>query len=226
MNKQATHETDLDCAEFLVISRKYLELPPADSALQAKKPYSITHEQPRVYPMQFFPQINRSTMKHYRRLAKNLIFASGLGAFIAAPAFAEMSCDRMNGRGNQHEHHTKHMDEHHKVLHQVLKLTPAQEPGWQKLMESERPKAVANAAQPIDWSKMTAPERAEKMLELSKVRQEQMAEHVAALKAFYASLTPEQQKAFEDAHAAPRAGMGGMKKPMNAAPPEKAKDKT
>ena len=91
MNKQATHETDLDCAEFLVISRKYLELPPADSALQAKKPYSITHEQPRIYPMQFFPQINRSTMKHYRRLAKNLIFASGLGAFIAAPAFAEMS---------------------------------------------------------------------------------------------------------------------------------------
>jgi hypothetical protein len=116
------------------------------------------------------------------------------------------------------------MDEHHKVLHEALKLTPAQEPGWQKLMDSEHPKVAANAGQPIDWSKLTAPERAEKMLELAKVRQEQMAEHVAALKVFYASLTPEQQKAFEDAHAAPRAGVG-MKKPMNAAPSEKAKAK-
>ena len=132
-----------------------------------------------------------------------------------------MSCEGVSGRGNQHERHAKQMDQHHKILHEALKLTAAQEPGWQKLIDSEHPKAAANAGEAIDWSKLTAPERAEKMLELSKIRQEQMAEHVAALKVFYASLTSEQQKAFEDAHATPRAGMG-MKKPINA-PPEKAK---
>lgn len=224
MNGKSTDKTDFNDTEFLAISRQYFDLPLAVSTQPASRPQTMVHEQPRISPMQLIKPMNRNTMKHYRHLAKTLIFASGLGAFLAAPAFAEMSCEGMNGRGNQHEHHSKQMDEHHKVLHEALKLTPAQEPGWQKLMDSEHPKVVANAGQPIDWSKLTAPERAEKMLELAKVRQEQMAEHVAALKVFYASLTPEQQKAFEDAHAAPRAGVG-MKKPMNAAPPEKAKAK-
>lgn len=51
------------------------------------------------------------------------------------------------------------------------------------------------------------------MLEFAKARQEQMSEHVAALKAFYATLTPEQQQIFEDHHAAPRRGMRGMSAP-------------
>lgn len=216
MNGKTTHKTDFNSAEFLAISRKYFDLQPVESA-----PQTIMHEQPRINPLQLFPPINRNTMKHYRHLAKTLIFASGLGAFVAAPAFAEMSCEGVSGRGNQHERHAKQMDQHHKMLHEALKLTAAQEPGWQKLIDSEHPKAAANAGEAIDWSKLTAPERAEKMLELSKIRQEQMAEHVAALKVFYASLTSEQQKAFEDAHATPRAGMS-MKKPINA-PPEKAK---
>ena len=208
MNQQQTEFNDINLSDFLAVSRKYFGLPLAERNRPAR-------------PLQHQTRYKK-TMSQYRHLARTLVLASGLGAFAAAPAFAEMSCNEMSGRGNQHERHTQQMDEHHKVLHEALKLTPVQEPGWQKLMDSEHSKAVAIARQPIDWAKLTAPERAEKMLELSKVRQEQMAEHVAALKAFYASLTPEQQKTFEDAHAAPRAGMG-MKKPMNAAPPEKAK---
>ena len=218
MNGQTTPKTDFNASEFLAISRSYFALPPAESAQQlAATPQAIAHEQPRINPLQLFQPMHRTTIKHYRRLAKTLIFVSGLGAFFAAPAFAEMSCNEMNGRGNQHERHAKQIDQHHKVLYAALKLTPAQEPGWQRLIDSEHPKAAANPNQPIDWPKLTVPERAEKMLELSKIRQEQMAEHVAALKAFYASLTPEQQKAFEDAHAAPRSATG-IKKPRNAPP--------
>jgi Spy/CpxP family protein refolding chaperone len=217
MNGQTAQKPDFNTTEFLAISRNYFDLPPAEKRQLASKPQVIDHEQPRISPLQLFQPMNRSTMKHYRRLAKTLIFVSGLGVFVAAPAFAEMTCSEMNGQGNQHERHTKQMDQHHKVLHQALKLTPKQEPGWQRLIDSELPKATANAVQSIDWEKLTAPERAEKMLELTKIRQDLMAEHVAALKAFYASLTPEQQKAFEDAHAAPRSALG-MKKPINGPP--------
>ena len=221
MTGQTTHKTDFSTTEFLAISRNYFALPPVDSAQLAGTPQAIAHELPRINPLQLFQPMNRNTIKHYRRLAKTLIFVSGLGAFVAAPAFAEMSCNEMNGQGNQHERHAKQIDQHHKVLYAALKLTPAQEPGWQRLMDSEHPKTAASPAQPIDWSKLTAPERAEKMLELSNIRQEQMAEHVAALKVLYASLTPEQQKAFEEAHAAPRSVMG-IKKPSNAPPAENA----
>jgi Spy/CpxP family protein refolding chaperone len=40
-----------------------------------------------------------------------------------------------------------------------------------------------------------------------------MADHVSALKAFYATLTPEQQKTFEDFHAGPHGGMPGKPGP-------------
>ena len=217
MNGQTTYKTDFNNTEFLAISRRYFGLQPAESTPLASAPQAIADELPRINPLQLFQPMNRNTIKHYRRLAKTLIFVSGLGAFVAAPAFAEMSCNEMNGRGNQHERHAKQIDQHHKALREALNLTSAQEPGWQRLLDSEHPKAAANAGQPIDWSKLTAPERAEKMLELSKIRQEQMAEHVAALKTFYASLTPAQQKAFEDAHAAPRSAMG-MRGPATAPP--------
>ena len=196
MNQQQMEFNDINLSDFLAVSRKYFGLPLAERNRPAR-------------PLQYQTRYKK-TMSQYRHLARTLVLASGLGAFAAAPAFAEMSCNEMNGQGNQHERHAKQIDQHHKALREALNLTSAQEPGWQRLLDSEHPKAAANAGQPIDWSKLTAPERAEKMLELSKIRQEQMAEHVAALKTFYASLTPAQQKAFEDAHVAPRSAMGMM----------------
>ena len=68
-------------------------------------------------------------------------------------------------------------------------------------METEKPRPAQSGSEAEDWTKLKAPERAEKMLELSKARQVVMAEHVAALKTFYALLTPKQQKIFEEQHA-------------------------
>lgn len=147
-------------------------------------------------------------MNSYRKVAQSFFLAVGFGAFVAGPVMADPGC---GPRGSHQEHHARMMEQHHKQLHDALKLTPEQESGWTKLMESEQPRPALSGGKPDDWAKLNAPERAEKMLELSKARQVQMAEHVRALKAFYATLTPEQQKAFEDYHAAPRNGMrGGM----------------
>jgi len=148
-------------------------------------------------------------MRHYRHLAHQMLLAAGLGAVLAAPAFAEPDCLPMAGHGIHQEHYAKQMEQHHKQLHDALKLTAEQEPGWKKLMDSEQLKPAAGVAQPEDWSKLSTPERADKMLEHFKARQAQMAEHVAALKAFYVTLTAEQQKTFDDFHAAQRDGKRG-----------------
>ncbi len=148
-------------------------------------------------------------MNSYRKIAPSLLLAAGLSAVFAAPVFAEPGCGPMGGRDYRHEQYSKNMEQHQKMLHDTLKLTPAQEAGWKKLIDSEQPMQAANMSKHEDWSKLSAPERADKMLELSKARQEHMTEHVVALKAFYASLTPAQQKSFEDFHAGSLSAMGG-----------------
>ncbi|MBK9785968.1 MAG: Spy/CpxP family protein refolding chaperone [Betaproteobacteria bacterium] len=60
------------------------------------------------------------------------------------------------------EHHAKMMEQHHKQLPEALKLTPEQEPAWNKLMETGA-QASAGSGEAEDWTKLKAPERAEKM---------------------------------------------------------------
>lgn len=150
----------------------------------------------------------------YRRLAKSLLLATGLGGMLAAPAFADAGCGDMDGRKAHYQQHMNKAEQHHQQLHEALKLSAEQEPGWQKLMAAEQPRrATAGMAPSEDWSKLTMPERAEKMLALSTARQAHMTEYVAALKGFYDSLNVEQKKVFEDMHASQRAGMRGKMPP-------------
>jgi periplasmic protein CpxP/Spy len=155
-------------------------------------------------------RLPRTYMSSCRKVAQSFLLAAGVGAFAAAPAMADPGCAYTGGNT---ERHAKMMEQHHTRLHEALKLTDEQEPAWKKLLESEQPRPALSGGKPEDWAKLNAPERAEKMLELAKARQVQMAEHVAALKAFYATLTPEQQKIFEDFHAGPRGGMSGKPGP-------------
>lgn len=148
-------------------------------------------------------------MNSYCKFVPSLLLAAGLSTVFAAPVFADQGCGPIEGRDYRHEQYAKNMEQHQKMLHETLKLTPAQEAGWKKLVDSEQPMQATNAAKREDWSKLSAPERADKMLELSKARQERMTEHVVALKAFYATLTPAQQKSFEDFHAGSLSAMGG-----------------
>lgn len=184
---------------FIAASREYLALDDRPGTARQQTAVSTV-----------IARLQRTSMNSYRKVAQSLFLAVGFGAFVAGPVMADPGCGPM---GSHQEHHAKMMEQHHKQLHDALKLTPEQEPGWTKLMESEQPRPGLSGGKPDDWAKLNAPERAEKMLELSKARQVQMAEHVTALKAFYATLAPEQQKAFEDHHAAPRNGMRGKMSP-------------
>ncbi|MBN8284878.1 Spy/CpxP family protein refolding chaperone [Zoogloea sp.] len=127
----------------------------------------------------------------------------------AMPALADMPCGPMGG--GMREHRAERMEQHHRKLHEALKLNPEQEVAWKKLIESEHPmgKGRRDAANAGDAASLTTPERAERMLEHMKAHQAAMADHIVVLKAFYAQLSPEQQKIFDDAHRGGRRGMRG-----------------
>lgn len=137
--------------------------------------------------------------------APSLLLALLAGS-LALPALAEMPCGPGPMREGRAERHTLH----HARLHQALKLTPEQEPAWQALMASE---PTPMAAPTDDGPSLSTPERAERMLGRMKAHEAQMSAHVEALKTFYATLSPEQKKTFDAAHAAGPRGMKGRMGP-------------
>lgn len=211
MNQIESTAQSININAFLADSRAYLAINDRRGAAREQSAISSVTA-----------RLQRSTMSSYRKVAQSFLLIAGLGAFAAGPVMADPGCGYMGAQrggyqGAHQEHHAKMMEQHHKQLHEALKLTPEQEPAWNKLMETEKPRPAQSDGQAEDWAKLKAPERAEKMLELAKARQVVMAEHVAALKTFYALLTPEQQKIFEEQHA-PRKGMRGKSGPKMSSP--------
>jgi Spy/CpxP family protein refolding chaperone len=84
------------------------------------------------------------------------------------------------------------------ALHDKLKLTANQEPAWQTFIAAVTPGERGKRPDRAEWDKLSAPERMERMLAKSKERQDRMASRLAATKTFYAVLSPEQQKIFND----------------------------
>jgi Spy/CpxP family protein refolding chaperone len=82
-------------------------------------------------------------------------------------------------------------------LHDELKLTSAQEPAWTAFVNAIKPAPLAGRPDRAAWAGMTAPARMEKMIALSKERTARMEQHLQALNKFYATLTPEQKKVFD-----------------------------
>lgn len=101
--------------------------------------------------------------------------------------------------------------EHHARLKAALQLTPAQESAWQQYLQS-RPSPATAAKDRGQWQALSAPERMEQQLAARKARDSQMTAHLDALKSFYATLSPEQQRTFDAQHQQGRGGMHGMRK--------------
>ncbi len=94
------------------------------------------------------------------------------------------------------------MAKHAAQLHDKLKLTAAQEPAWNAFVASMTPpegqwKPGDMKAKRAEMAKLPAPEMMEKQVEMLKQHQERASARLAALKTFYAVLTPEQQKTFD-----------------------------
>lgn len=150
-------------------------------------------------------------------LIAGLLLAAGL-AYSQSP-MGGGQCDMMGGgmygQGMSHRGMGKmdpakmqtRMNQHLASLKAQLKITAAQEAAWTSFVEAHKLPAGMSAKQPTamaDLAKLPTPERIDKMKELRAQHMGEMTaamdKHGEATKAFYAVLTPEQQKVF-DAHA-------------------------
>ena len=110
-------------------------------------------------------------------------------------------------RGNPAERMAKYQAR----LHDKLKLTAAQEPAWATFTAANAPKKPNGdwKAKREAFAKLSAPERMEQWIAMSKERIAGQESRLASLKTFYAVLTPEQQKVFDDS--VPGGKHGGMR---------------
>ena len=90
--------------------------------------------------------------------------------------------------------HAQHMER----VKPLLQLTAAQEGAWKKYVEATRP--AERKAPRMDreaFNKLTTPQRIDQAQSLRKERNAAIEQRENATKAFYASLNPAQQKAFD-----------------------------
>lgn len=152
-----------------------------------------------------------------RRFAATALFAAfALPVLAQQPPAAPPSASAKapEGRHERHQqHHADRAQRHAKHLANLkaeLKLTAAQEPAWTTfttaLQPGERPARLDRQG----MDQLTTPERIDRMRALRAQHAAEADRRGEATKAFYAALTPEQQKTFDaKAHRGHR--MGGMK---------------
>jgi len=134
---------------------------------------------------------------------------AGFAAFSQVPAAGQ---DCMMGQGGmQHERMGKfdpakmqaRMDQRAAALKAQLKLSPAQEAAWTTFTTAMKPTGamLANRPDRAQLAKLPTPERINTMQALHTRRMTDMSAAMTqrgeATKAFYAVLTPEQQKVFD-----------------------------
>lgn len=159
-----------------------------------------------------------------RFMLAGLLATVGAGAAVAqapAPMPAMMSASGAMGGPSGH-HGDSHMDKmghqdpakmqawiakHQADLKAKLKITAAQEAAWSRYTTAMQPPAAITRITPeqrAEMDKLTTPARIDKMQALRTQRMTEMTATMnkrdEATKAFYAALTPEQQKIFDAEH--------------------------
>jgi hypothetical protein len=117
---------------------------------------------------------------------------AGPAAPQGAPMYARM--DRPPLDGAEFE---KRAEAHQAKLHDALKLNAGQETAWKAFSEKTKPQPRPARPDWAEFSKLSTPDRMEKMLSVMREGVNQMSARVAAVKTFYAKLTPDQQKTFD-----------------------------
>lgn len=98
----------------------------------------------------------------------------------------------------------EHMEKHRARLHDKLKLAPEQEAAWKVFAEKTKPHAPQIKVIRSELAALPAPARMDRMIALMKEREGRMMDMAAAVKEFYAVLTPDQQKLFDEQSVRPR----------------------
>lgn len=142
----------------------------------------------------------------HARMISGLIAAAALSTAVhAAPPAPEQGGPGSDRGAMQGMHHGRdggdfkqRIARRQAALHDKLKLTGSQEEAWNTYISATTPSARPARPDRAQWEKMSAPERMERMMTMMKEREGRMATHLAAMKTFYATLSPLQQQIFND----------------------------
>jgi protein CpxP len=92
-------------------------------------------------------------------------------------------------------------------IHDALRLRPDQEQAWKIFQQASQPTPQDEARQRDAYQRMgslQAPQRFDLSIQMMRSDLDQMERQASALKAFYATLSPDQQAAFDRETAPPR----------------------
>lgn len=129
----------------------------------------------------------------------------GIGAAAASPGMG--GGRHMDGEGYS-EHRKERMEQRLTELRGKLNLNAQQETAWNAYIAGMKPGERPARPTRAEMEKLSAPERMEQMHARMKVGEQHMAQRVAATRDFYAVLTPEQRKIFDESFPAGRYGRG------------------
>lgn len=131
-----------------------------------------------------------------RRKLEIQIGAALLAVSLAAPVFAAMDCGP-----NKHWDPAKRSEMYQKrisELHDRLQLTQAQESSWSQFVAKMKPAERHEKHERADKTALTAPERMDRRIAFEQQKLQKMQARTQAVKEFYAQLTPDQQKTFDE----------------------------
>ena len=116
-------------------------------------------------------------------------------ALAAIPVFANAEYEHANCDKSKH---SEFFEKRQSELHDRLGLSASQEAAWNNFVVKS--KSNDHQTRP-DWSelsKLSTPDRLDRILAMKKDREQAMESRVKVVKAFYAQLTPAQQKIFDE----------------------------
>lgn len=144
-------------------------------------------------------------MASFRKSLAAGLIVIGLGAASVAAYADRGGCGPMGAgpasfgeRGRSPEQMKAFFEKRQAALHDKLKLNANQEAAWKTYLGKIGPVEPGQRPDRDAIAKLSAPERMEKMLGFMKERENRLASATAATKEFYAVLTPEQQKIFNE----------------------------
>ncbi|HYD95788.1 MAG TPA: Spy/CpxP family protein refolding chaperone [Noviherbaspirillum sp.] len=149
-------------------------------------------------------------MKTLRKRFLAGLIAAGIGAASFGALAADcgpMGAGPAGFGGGAPERMKARIEKRQTELHGKLKLNANQEAAWKAFTAKMAPPASIPRPDRAEIEKLPAPERMERMLGFMQQGEKHLADRIAATKEFYAVLTPEQQKIFDEEF---RFGRGGM----------------
>lgn len=159
------------------------------------------------------------------KLIKSLLIVGLLGSAAATTVHAMGKGDCAMGSDDMKQHmwqmdpakREAMMEKHLQMLHDKLKIQPAQESAWKTYIAAIKP--LPGQGKPAAKADAKLPEQLDGRLQMMQQHLEMMQKHVAATKALYQQLSPEQQKLFDQEGQRMHSGMQHMQHHRQASAP-------